>query len=86
MEKTIRPAPLERVMSEFDFFPGEKVKQVKLIDRTFNYDRQRAREIWQYLIDRDNGVTNFHFEICAELLDEETLNLLAKARQGTVSV
>ncbi len=82
LEKTIRPLPLERVMSEFDFFLEKKVKQVKLIDRTFNYDRQRAREIWQYLIDRDNGVTNFHFEICAELLDEETLNLLAKARQG----
>lgn len=82
LEKTIRPLPLERVMSEFDFFLEKKVKQVKLIDRTFNYDRQRAREIWQHLIDRDNGVTNFHFEICAELLDEETLNLLAKARQG----
>ena len=82
LEKTIRPLPLERVLRELDFFLDQKVKQVKLIDRTFNYDRKRAEKIWQYLIDRDNGVTNFHFEICAELLDEEALKLLAKARQG----
>lgn len=56
--------------------------QVKFIDRTFNYDRDRAYEIFKYLIENDNGVTNFHFEICADLLDEGTLGLLATARKG----
>lgn len=82
LEKTVRPLPLERVMEEFDFFLEKKVKQVKLIDRTFNYDRKRAVQIWKYLIDRDNGITNFHFEICAELLDEEALTILENARPG----
>ena len=82
LEKTIRALPLERTFKELDFFLAEKVKQVKFIDRTFNYDRNRAREIWKYLIEQDNGVTNFHFEICAELLDEETFSLLGMARDG----
>ena len=82
LEKGIRPLPLERTCRELGYFLFKKVKQVKFIDRTFNYDRQRAAEIWQYLIDNDNGVTNFHFEICAELLDEATLQLLAGARDG----
>jgi len=82
LEKTMRPLSLSRVRQELGYFLFKEVKQVKFIDRTFNYDRNRAAEIWQYLIDNDNGITNFHFEICAELLDEDLLKLLSKARPG----
>ncbi len=82
LEKTMRPLPLDRVRQELGYFLYKKVKQVKFLDRTFNYDRNRAAEIWQYLMENDNGVTNFHFEICAELLDEDLLELLSKARPG----
>lgn len=59
---------------------------VKFIDRTFNADRKRAREIFSYIIEKHGreipaGVC-FHFEIEGELLDDETLELLKKAPSG----
>ncbi|MCI8608256.1 MAG: DUF4080 domain-containing protein [Firmicutes bacterium] len=82
IDKTLRPLKLERVKSDLKYFLYKKVMQVKFIDRTFNYDRKRAYEIFRYLMENDNGVTNFHFEICGDLLDRETLELLAQARKG----
>lgn len=82
LEKTIRPLSLERTRRDLGYFLFKKVKQVKFIDRTFNYDKDRALEIWSYLIENDNGVTNFHFEICGELLDDRHFELLSKARKG----
>lgn len=82
IEKSMRPLPLDRVFSELSYFIHSRIKQVKFIDRTFNYDSKRACAILKYLIDNDNGVTNFHFEICSDLLDDETLSLIAKARKG----
>lgn len=82
LEKTIRPLPLDRTLSELSWFLERQVRQVKFIDRTFNFDRERAKAIWQFLMDHDNGITNFHFEICAELLDDSCLAVIAAARQG----
>lgn len=82
VDKTTRALSLDRVKSEFNYFLMHNVKQVKLLDRTFNYDRARARDIWRYLISRDNGNTNFHFEICGELIDSEDLAIFAYARPG----
>lgn len=81
-ENRVRPLAMDRVKSDLGYFLYKQVMQVKFIDRTFNYDRDRAYEIFKYLIENDNGVTNFHFEICADLLDEGTLGLLATARKG----
>ncbi|MBE6030540.1 MAG: DUF4080 domain-containing protein [Clostridiales bacterium] len=82
IEKTIRPLSLERVFRELSYFIRSGIKQVKFIDRTFNYDSQRARDILGFIIANDNGVTNFHFEICSDLLDEETLDVIRRARKG----
>lgn len=82
IDKTMRPLNMDRVKADLRYFLYKKVMQVKFIDRTFNYDRQRAREIFCYLMENDNGVTNFHFELCGDLLDQETLNLLRRARKG----
>ena len=73
---------MDRVKSEIGYFIYKKVMQVKFIDRTFNYDKNRAYEIFRYIMDNDNGVTNFHFEICADLLDDRTIDLLKGARKG----
>lgn len=81
-EKRVRTLDMSRVKSDLGYFLYKKVMQVKFIDRTFNYDADRAYEIIKYLIDNDNGVTNFHFEICADLLDDRMLELLATARKG----
>ncbi len=56
--------------------------QVKFVDRTFNYDEERACQIIGFILENDNGVTNFHFEICADLVSDRMINLLAKARPG----
>lgn len=82
IEKHVRPLPLDRVKRELLFFVHRRVRQVKFIDRTFNYDIERCNEIIKYLIDNDNGVTNFHFEICAELINETFIELLKSARKG----
>ena len=82
IDKRMRPLHLDRVKAELGYFLHKKVMQVKFIDRTFNYDKERAMEIWRYLIENDNGVTNFHFEICGDLLDKAALDLLRGARKG----
>ena len=81
-DKTLRTLAMDRVKADLRYFLYKRVMQVKFIDRTFNYDRKRAYEIFHYIMENDNGVTNFHFEICGDLLDEETIELLAKARKG----
>ncbi|MEG2198818.1 MAG: cobalamin-dependent protein, partial [Anaerovorax sp.] len=81
IEKRIRTLPMERIKSELSYFIHKGVKQVKFIDRTFNWNKVRTLEILKFLMDRDNGVTNFHCEICADLIDEAFLDLLQKARK-----
>ncbi|MDD2215943.1 MAG: DUF4080 domain-containing protein [Eubacteriales bacterium] len=78
----VRSLSLEQVKRDLSFFIHNKVKQVKLVDRTFNYDKIRAIEIFRYLMNVDNKFTNFHFELCGELMNEEMLQLLEKARPG----
>ena len=68
-----------------DAFIRAGVMRVKFVDRTFNADRVRAREIWQYLIDR-GGETGFHFEVAPDLLDKPTAELLKKAPKGLIQL
>ncbi len=82
VDKRVHFQSLERTLRDFDLFLEKKVPQVKLIDRTFNCDKERTKALWRHLIAHDNGVTNFHFEIAGELLDEECLALLSHVRPG----
>ena len=82
IDKTVRLRSFSVVREELQFFLDHQVTQVKFVDRTFNCNRKHAMDIWKYLIEHDNGVTNFHFEIEADILSEEELALLAKARPG----
>ncbi|MCL2189613.1 MAG: B12-binding domain-containing radical SAM protein [Defluviitaleaceae bacterium] len=81
-EKPVRFLPLPRVLEELQFFLNRCVNQVKFTDRTFNCDRKRAMQIWQFLIENDNQHTNFHFEIAADLLDKDAIRLLRNAPEG----
>jgi len=78
----MRAWPLPRLFSELDYFLKRGVRQVKFIDRTFNWKEDRCRAILQYLLERDNGITNFHFEMCGELLTDGILEDLSQARPG----
>ena len=82
IDKCLRFRNLELVKKELQFFIDHEVPQVKFVDRTFNCNRQRAIDIWSYLVEHDNGITNFHFEISSDLLGEEELELFAKMRPG----
>lgn len=86
IDKTIRLRSTELVEKELQYFLDKKVPQVKFIDRTFNCNHTHALTIWKYILEHDNNVTNFHFEISADLLNEEELDLLSKMRPGLVQL
>lgn len=84
--KRVRFRDLEKVKEELSVFLKHKVPQVKFVDRTFNCNHNHAMEIWRFLKEQDNGITNFHFEIAGELLREEELALLKTLREGLVQL
>lgn len=86
IDKSVRFRSLELVKRELAFFLEHRVPQVKFVDRTFNCKRSHALEIWNFIREHDNGVTNFHFEIAADLLSEEELAVLARMRPGLVQL
>ena len=86
IDKSVRFRNLELVKRELDFFLERKVPQVKFVDRTFNCKKDHAMAIWEYIQEHDNGITNFHFEIAADILDEEEIRLLSRMRPGLVQL
>lgn len=86
IDKSVRFRSLEQVKQELDFFIERKVPQVKFVDRTFNCRKSHAMEIWHYIQQHDNGVTNFHFEIAADLIDQEGLELIRQMRPGLIQL
>ena len=82
IDKRLRFRNLDLVKKELAFFLEQKVPQVKFVDRTFNCKRDHTLGIWRYLVEHDNGITNFHFEIAADILNEEEMDLLATFRPG----
>ncbi len=82
IDKKVRTRDINVVKRELQYFLDHKVPQVKFVDRTFNCNHDHAMAIWQYIYENDNGVTNFHFEISADILREEELKMLKKFRPG----
>lgn len=86
VDKRLRFRNLELVKKELQFFLDHKVPQVKFVDRTFNCKHDHAMAIWQYIKDHDNGITNFHFEVSADLLRENELELISTMRPGLIQL
>ena len=86
IDKKLRFRDLELVKKELQFFLDHKVPQVKFVDRTFNCKQEHAMAIWKYILEHDNGVTNFHFEVSADLLRDEEMDLMAKMRPGLIQL
>ncbi|MBU5481623.1 B12-binding domain-containing radical SAM protein [Blautia sp. MSJ-19] len=86
IDKKLRFRDLELVKKELQFFLDHKVPQVKFVDRTFNCKHEHAMTVWKYILEHDNGVTNFHFEISADLLREEEINLMEHMRPGLIQL
>ena len=82
VDKTVRVRDFSLVKKELQFFLDNKVPQVKFVDRTFNCIHQHTMDVWRYILKNDNGVTNFHFEVEADILRDDEMELLSKMRPG----
>lgn len=86
IDRKVRFRNIEIVKKELQFFLDHNVRQVKFVDRTFNCSHQHAGEIWKYIHEHDNGITNFHFEIEAALITDEEIAYLHTLRPGLVQM
>ena len=86
IDKAARLRSLDLVLPELQFFLDYKVPQVKFIDRTFNCNKEHAMAIWQYILEHDNGVTNFHFEVAADIMTKDELAVIEKMRPGLIQL
>lgn len=86
IDKKLRFKSLDKVFSELQILIDGKVPQVKFVDRTFNCRREHAAAIWRYITEHDNGITNFHFEISADLLTEEDIKQMGHMRPGLIQL
>lgn len=86
VDKRVRFRDVDTVKKELSYFLEQKVPQVKFVDRTFNCNRRHAWEIWSYIKEHDNGYTNFHFEVAADLMDAKELDMLSGMRPGLIQL
>ena len=86
IDKRLRFRSLDLVFNELQFFLDYKVPQVKFVDRTFNCKHDHAMAIWKYIQEHDNGITNFHFEVAADLLNDEEIRLIRQMRPGLIQL
>ncbi|MBI5483660.1 MAG: DUF4080 domain-containing protein [Deltaproteobacteria bacterium] len=82
VEGAVRSFSMERIQSDLLFLMRHNISQIKLVDRTFNFDARRAGAIWEFIL-RHNQNSHFHFEIAADLLTEENLRTLALVPENT---
>ncbi|GFE59985.1 B12-binding domain-containing radical SAM protein [Geobacter sp. AOG2] len=76
-EGHVRSFGMERIKSDLTLLMRHNIASIKLVDRTFNFDAQRANDIWEFIL-KHNRDSHFHFEISADLLTEDNLNILKR--------
>ena len=86
IDKCLRFRDIGMVKEELQFFIDHEVPQVKFVDRTFNCRHDHAMAVWSYIKEHDRGVTNFHFEVAADLLNEEEIRLIQSMRPGLIQL
>ena len=86
IDKCLRFRDIELVKKELQFFIDHEVPQVKFVDRTFNCRHDHAMAVWSYIKEHDRGITNFHFEVAADLLNEEEIHLIREMRPGLIQL
>ena len=86
VDKRLRFRNTEAVFADLDFFIKNGVSQVKFVDRTFNCKKEHSRAIWEFIKEHDNGFTNFHFEVAADLLDDEDIEIMSDMREGLIQL
>jgi len=82
--KGVRYLSLDRVKKDLEKFYKRGARQVKFVDRTFNCNRERAKELFRYIIDSFGPGINFHFEAAADHFDDEMIGILSGAEPGLI--
>jgi radical SAM superfamily enzyme YgiQ (UPF0313 family) len=82
IDKTVRYYSLDRVKKDLKRFLDSPIKLLKFVDRTFNLKKERYMEIWKFLLENYREGITFHFEINANIFDDETLDFLEKVPKG----
>lgn len=86
IDKGVRFRSLDLIYKELKFFLDNKVPQVKFVDRTFNINPARTEKLLQFILDNDNGFTNFHFEVAADILTDKEMDIMSRMRQGLIQL
>ena len=86
VERSVRFRSIPKVKEELNYFLINNVSQVKFVDRTFNCDHERTKELLTFIRDNDNGITNFHFEIAADLLNDQEIEIMKTMRTGLIQL
>ena len=86
IDKCLRFRDIELVKKELQFFIDHEIPQVKFVDRTFNCKHEHSLAIWRYIKEHDKGKTNFHFEVAADLLNDEEIELISSMRPGLIQL
>lgn len=86
VDKSLRFRDIEIVKKELSYFIEKKVPLVKFVDRTFNCKPEHAINIWKYIMENDKGITRFHFEVAADIITEEELEIMEKMRPGLIQL
>ena len=86
IDKCLRFRDPDLVRRELQFFIDHEVPQVKFVDRTFNCRHDHAMAVWSYIKEHDRGITNFHFEVAADLLNDEEIALIRSMRPGLIQL
>ena len=82
----VRAKSAEATLADLEAFEAfENIRIIKFVDRTFNFDKNRAMAIWEAL-QSPQYTKNYHFEICASLLDRESLSLLSRFEKGKIQL
>lgn len=86
VDKHLRFRNTELVLTDLKVFLDNKVALVKFVDRTFNCNREHSRKILRFIRDNDNGITSFHFEIAADILEDEDIRIMNSLRPGLIQL
>lgn len=86
IDKRVRYRSMDLVKKELKFFIDNNISQVKFVDRTFNCNKQRTLDIWKFIKENDNGITNFHFEVSADILSDEEINMMKDMRPRLIQL
>ncbi len=82
VEGQVRSYSIERIRRDLLLLMQRQVPQIKLVDRTFNYDARRADAIWSLILEHNQG-SHFHFEIAADLLSNASIDILQQVPDNT---